>query len=83
MSVERIISIDEGRKLVEEGHTVMFSSLDVDYLAEAPNGAFPTGFPPLYASEMGHLMTYSGMQQAGMFNQYLEEHVYLSTQEEK
>ncbi|MHA2110340.1 MAG: CoA transferase subunit A [Candidatus Hodarchaeales archaeon] len=83
VSVEKIISNEDGRKLVEHGHGVMFSSLDVDYLAEAPKGAFPTGFPPLYASEMGHLMTYSGMQQAGMFSQYLEEHVYLTQQEEK
>ena len=82
VSVEKIISNEEGRKLVEEGHAVMFSSLDVDYLAEAPKGAWPTGFPPLYASEMGHLMTYSGMQQSGMFTQYLEEHVYLNQQEE-
>ncbi len=81
VSVEKIISNDEGRKLVEDGHAVMFSLLDVDYLAEAPKGAFPTGFPPLYASEMGHLMTYSGMQQAGMFSQYLDEHVYLIRQE--
>lgn len=82
VSVEKIISNEEGRKLVENGHAVMFSSLDVDYLAEATKGAFPTGFPPLYASEMGHLMTYSGLQQAGMFSQYLEEHVFLKTQEE-
>ena len=53
VSVEKIISNEEGRNLVEEGHAVMFSSLDVDYLAEAPRGAWPTGFPPLYASEMG------------------------------
>ena len=50
VSVEKIISNDEGRNLVEKGHAVMFSSLDVDYLAEAPKGAWPTGFPPLYAS---------------------------------
>jgi glutaconate CoA-transferase subunit A len=83
VSVEKLITNEEGRKLVEDGHVVMFSSLDVDYLAEAPKGAFPTGFPPLYASEMGHLMTYSGMQQAGMFNQYLDENVYLTHQEGK
>ena len=82
VTVEKLITKEEGRKLVEDGHSIMFSSLDVDFLSEAPKGAWPTGFPPLYASEMGHLMTYSGMQQAGMLNEYLKEHVGIEVEEE-
>lgn len=76
VSVEKIISNTEGRELIEKGHSVMFSCLDVDYIVETPRGAYPTGFPPLYAGEIGHIMTYSGMSNYPEgFQAYLDEHI--------
>jgi glutaconate CoA-transferase subunit A len=75
-SVEKIVSNAQGRELIEKGHLVMFSCLDVDFIVETPKGAFPTGFPPLYAGEIGHIMTYSGMSSYPEgFRAYLQEYV--------
>jgi glutaconate CoA-transferase subunit A len=76
VTVEKLISNQEGREIVEQGHLPMFSYLDVDFIAEVPRGAWPTGFPPIYAGDMGHLMTYSGMaRNPETFQMYLHEHV--------
>ncbi len=76
VTVEKILSNQEGREIVEKGHIPMFSYIDVDYIAEAPKGAWPTGFPPIYAGDMGHLMTYSGMSRnSDTFHKYLQDHV--------
>jgi len=77
ISVEKLISNAEGRELIEKGHSVMFSCLDVDYIVKTPRGAYPTGFPPLYAGEIGHIMTYSGLSNYPEgFQTYLQEHVF-------
>jgi glutaconate CoA-transferase subunit A len=77
VSVEKIISDEEGRQLIEAGQSTMFSSIDTDYIIEAPKGAWPSGFPPFYASDMGHIMTYSGMaQMPETFQMYLQEYVF-------
>ncbi len=74
VTVEKMISEEEGREITDQ---VMFSYLNVDYIAEAPNGAWPSGFPPFYASDMGHLMTYSGISRSpDGFQSYLEENVF-------
>ncbi|MFX0086327.1 MAG: CoA transferase subunit A [Candidatus Hodarchaeota archaeon] len=76
VTVEKIISNQEGREIVEQGHLPMFSYLEVDFIAEAARGAWPTGFPPVYAGDMGHLMTYSGMSRdSDTFQIYLKENV--------
>ena len=76
VTVERIITPQEGRDLLSQGQSLMFSYLDVDYIVHAPRGAFPTGFPPEYAGDMGHLMTYSGMSTSTEgFNMYLEQFI--------
>ncbi|MHA1228076.1 MAG: CoA transferase subunit A [Candidatus Hodarchaeales archaeon] len=77
VSVEKKITNQEGRELIEKGQPAMFSYLEVDYVIEAPKGALPTGFPPMYAGELGEIMTYSGMAYSeDGFNTYLEEYVY-------
>ncbi|MHA1995907.1 MAG: CoA transferase subunit A [Candidatus Hodarchaeales archaeon] len=81
VTVEKVITNEEGRKLIQQGQATMFSSIDTDYVAEAPKGAWPSGFPPFYASDMGHIMTYSGMaQMPETFEMYLQEYVF-GTQE--
>lgn len=75
--VEKMISNQEGREIIEQGHIPMFSYLDVDYIAKTPKGAWPTGFPPEYAGDMGHFMTYSGMSRTPeTFQAYLQQEVY-------
>ncbi len=77
VTVEKMITHEEGRKLIQQGQSIMFSSIDTDYIAEAPKGAWPSGFPPFYASDMGHIMTYSGMaQMPETFETYLQEYVF-------
>jgi glutaconate CoA-transferase subunit A len=77
VTVEKMITNQEGRELVEQGFIPMFPYIEVDYVAEAPRGAWPTGFPPLYTGDMGHLMNYSGMSRSSEgFDMYLQEHVY-------
>lgn len=76
VSVEKLISNEEGRELVEQGHEVMFSSLETNYVIETPRGAWPSGFPPFYASDMGHIMMYSSMANSPeTFLSYLDEYV--------
>ncbi|MFW9996428.1 MAG: CoA transferase subunit A [Candidatus Odinarchaeota archaeon] len=73
VSVEEMVSNKEGREMVDQ---VMFSYLDVDHVAVVPKGALPSGFPPLYAGEMGHYMSYSGVSRTPEgFQHYLEENV--------
>ncbi len=77
VTVEKIITNEEGRDLIKNGQSTMFSSIDTDYIAEAPRGAWPSGFPPFYASDMGHIMTYSGMaQMPETFQMYLQEYIF-------
>ncbi len=76
VTVEKVITPEKGRELIMHGQSIMFSYLDVDYIAHTPRGAFPTGFPPEYAGDMGHLMTYSGMSSSPEgFSLYLEQYV--------
>ncbi|MHA1978477.1 MAG: CoA transferase subunit A [Candidatus Hodarchaeales archaeon] len=83
VTVERLISNEEGRELVQQGQSTMFSSIDTDYVALAPKGAWPSGFPPFYASDMGHIMTYSGMaQMPETFEMYLQEYVFNEKEED-
>ncbi len=73
VTVEKFITEEEGRKINTQ---IMFSYLDVDYIAKAPNGAYPTGFPPIYSGDMGHIMTYSGMIMSSEgFQEYLNKNV--------
>ncbi len=82
VSVERMITNEEGRELIQQGQSTMFSSIDVDFVVEAPKGAWPSGFPPFYASDMGHIMTYSGMaNMPETFDMYLREYVFGKSQE--
>ena len=83
VTVEKLITNEEGRKLVQHGQSTMFSSIDTDYVAEAPKGAWPSGFPPFYAIDMGHIMTYSGMaQNPETFEMYLQEYIFGNPKEE-
>lgn len=73
VTVEKVITEEEGREVSDR---VMFSYLDVDYIAETPNGALPSGFPPLYAVDMGHYMAYSGSSRSTEgFQSYLANNV--------
>ncbi|UCG03370.1 MAG: CoA transferase subunit A [Candidatus Heimdallarchaeota archaeon] len=73
VTVEKMITREEAREITDR---LMFSYLDVDYISVVPNGAWPSGFPPFYASDMGHLMTYSGISRnPDGFQTYLEENV--------
>ena len=74
VTVEKMIDEKEGREFCDQ---IMFSYLDVDFIAEAPNGAWPSAFPPFYGPDMGHLMTYSGMSRTlEGFRAYLDENVF-------
>ncbi|MHA1972604.1 MAG: CoA transferase subunit A [Candidatus Hodarchaeales archaeon] len=82
VSVEKMITNEEGRKIMESGQPSMFSYLEVDYVVVTPKGALPTGFPPLYAGELGEIMSYSGMAYSKEgFTSYLEEYVYKKSKE--
>ncbi|MHA2248048.1 MAG: CoA transferase subunit A [Candidatus Hodarchaeales archaeon] len=73
VTVEKMITIEEARQITNQ---LMFSYLEVDYISEVPKGAWPSGFPPFYASDMGHLMAYSGISRTpDGFQNYLEENV--------
>jgi glutaconate CoA-transferase subunit A len=75
VTVEKMVSSEEGRDMIDQ---VMFNYLDVDYLAVAPKGAWPAGFTPLYAADMGHYMSYSGTSRSpDGFQSYLEENVLM------
>lgn len=73
VTVEKMITSEEARQIPDR---LMFSYLEVDYISEVPRGAWPSGFPPFYAVDMGHMMTYSGISRTpDGFRNYLEENV--------
>ena len=73
VTVEKLITEEEGRQMTNQ---ILFSYLDVDYIAVTPNGAWPSGFPPFYPTDMSHLMEYSGMATVPeTLELYLQEHV--------
>ncbi len=74
VTVEEVVSNDEVRKCPER--TVLFE-YEVDAVVEAPRGAYPTGFFPLYQPDMKHMKSYSdSARSGGAFKEYLRKHVY-------
>ncbi|MEX2724713.1 MAG: CoA transferase subunit A [Candidatus Freyarchaeota archaeon] len=73
-TVERIVSPEDIRKNFDK--TILFS-YEVDAVVEAPQGAHPMAFYPLYDQDIGHLMEYMrASNDHKTFQEYLEKYVY-------